>query len=268
MLEKLFVVIGGKFLHGRAYLGLPEDKARGEVRLSAQDLLIAVDEDQERWPEMKPLLVEILEAHPCNAAVILGHLRCFNQLEWYNPGSVFTHIRLSKGEEELRTALLSKNLQHPEKIEVYGLHFEEGTPVSSALELVSKRPTDLAQAVMESLAYADPVSLFNKISAMKHRIVGVFLPLDLKLQIWTQEKNVQLKREIELQLSNKIQEAQQMLGQIGQIVRAAGREPQLEALEQDLNLDKVRQAAQGADTFHKWINDLDHDLDIVRGALV
>jgi hypothetical protein len=267
VLEKLFIVIGEKFLHGKAYLNLPKDQARSEIQLSARDLLVALDEDNRRWPGMKPVLVEILEQHPSGAAFILGHLRCFNQLNWYDARSVFTHIRLPQGEEELRVALLSKDLPYPEKIEVYGLHFEEGTPVSSALELVTKQPTDLVRAVTESLAYADPSSLFNKVSAMKHRIIRIFLPLDLKLQIWAHDENVQLKHEIELQLDDKIQEAQKMISQIDQIVRAAGREPQLEALEQDLNPNKVRQAAQGADTFHEWVNNLDHDLDVVRRAL-
>jgi len=262
MIDQLFVVVHERFLRGELYLGIGEPDREARLDLSAKVSLVAVMDDL-RWPAgMKTRIAAIITSFHSREVFVIIHKWCCNDLGWYRVNNVEPHLRLPEAELELIAAIHSGN--PPARLEVFGFHLEPGRSLTDALALVRSKPGEFVMLVSSILESSDPSTLFDRLSVVKHRIVGLFLPLDLTLQNWTESGDQKLRAEVDSRLRGKLESAHHLLEEAHRIIEDGGRSARIEGVRMLLETSQVVDSAQTAVSFHAWIGRLDQAIDEIR----
>jgi hypothetical protein len=266
--SKLFIVVSTLF-------GRQVERASGDrtYDIGKDEVLFSLN-DRER-PSDKPvsgdrltsLLVNGVKSNPADNVWIILHMGCC--VELLNPDEQRVQVRLPKGESVLRDALVAAGISAPQCLEVHGFHHEEIAPVWKVLqEFKVPVPDGFSQDLVRALRVAERDTLFKRFTVVKHRIVGLFLPLDLTLQNWAETGDPGLRKRIDEALESKVAEARKLLDTAQEIVQSSGKSASLASLDAHLRIEAARDAAQGALTFHNWINQLDQTLDELRKGTI
>lgn len=276
MSKRWFVVVDDRFVNNPSFLNM-SDNVADEVQksLSSETMLIAIRERKNRWPDLLPKLVRMFERHftldgkdSALQVIVLIHMECFNTTYNRNGesrGRLFH--RFKPAETDLWTEIRTRNgVRHPGELEIYGLHFEEGTALYEALKSGLVQPECFEDLVIKVLNASDPATLFERISVVKHHIIGLFLPLDLTLQNWAEDRDPRLLAEVDSRLPVKLEGALSMLDGAEVIIEQGGIRADTSKVR-DL-LQACRVDARDAASFHAWVNNLDQALDEMRRAVV
>lgn len=197
------------------------------------------------------------------SVVVVAHSHCFKggPDEFRNQ----FHRRMPLAEQALGKALESKlGRLRSGQPRLYEFHHEpyEGS-LWNALQKLPSGGEEALKVLMAALERTEAEGVFEQLSVVKHRIVGLFLPLDLRLQ------GGALENEVAASLEAKNVQARQLMADLRQILEGSGRRVEAERVDEVLLLlDEARPATQSAARFHAWVQELEQSLHQLRAESV
>lgn len=268
MESKLFIIVSTLFGHivDSASCGRTCELGEGARALSFNDRDIPSSKPISE-KRLRELLVESIRSNPAADVWVIVHMTCFDGI--LKDDEKRAQIRLQGEEAKLRDALIAAGIDAPQNLGIYGFHHEDIAPVWKVLqEFKTPVPADYSQRLTSALRSSEADNLFNRLTVVKHQIVGLFLPIDLTLQNWAETNDPELRERVVAALEKKVTEAGRLLNVAQKIVQESGKDSNITSLHDLLLVETAQNAAQGAISFHKWINQVDQALDELRRVTV
>jgi hypothetical protein len=212
------------------------------------------------WEDLKRNIVDTVAGHTPRTCLILMHLSTVSAEARTDVPNLAAQGRLQIVERELKS---DRRLGFLQLLEVYGYH-TASSAISDVLNGLKRGElSGLQQALRKVLDQAEQGDAFTEMSVLKHQVIGLFLPMNLRIQ----HALANGLRISEPGLAERLRTARDLLAASGsKITRPAAKEAldeSLALLAASTNLDDPRLAS-----FHEWLNSLDSTLDTVRKELV
>lgn len=233
--------------------------------------LVDVTNDEiANWEALLKRLVKVIDLQlPADgpfpsSVVVVAHSHCFKRGpdEFRNQ----FHRRMPMAEQALAKKLESKlGVRRSGRLRLYEFHHEP-YPGSlwNALQRLPSGGGEALDGLMAALERTESEGVYERLSVVKHRIVGLFLPLDLRLQGGRQGE-----MDVAASLEAKNAQARRLLNDLRDILEDSGRRVEARRVEGLLPLlDKAQRAAQSAAQFHAWVQELEQSLHQLRAESV
>lgn len=229
--------------------------ARHRIWVSDGDVSSTVDLD---WAAVRERVTKAATACAPEQLFVVGHTPAFRPLVSEDDAP---QRRIPAAEEQLSHALPEKR---PSKIIVCAFRNVAASSVNDALSRIATQPPDVLIAQLEKAVQEQGRSdTFSQLSVLKHRLIGLFVSLDLEIQARHLGATTVAVDELTTRLREKIRTGREVLGSME---KSGVPQKMLVPATNLLREDVVLRKASDARTFRSWMDDLNEALDRIRQA--
>jgi hypothetical protein len=210
------------------------------------------------WAMISRRVVTIAREHKPERLFVAGHTPAFSPLAAEDDAA---QCRVRGAEEELRAALADLK-PAPSKIVVYGFRNVAASSVSEVLRGISTQPADLLFERLDKVAQEQGrADAFSNLSVLKHRLIGLFVPVDLEIQ--GKHLSNSPVGDMTERLRKKISSGLEVLESMAESgVPQKMLSPATNLLREEVVLKRIKDAQ----SFRGWMDELNDAVDKVRQA--